>query len=406
MSSCKSIASIPLPADDCDRLHSIHAALSSLGAVAASFDATMDSLSSTSARQRKRVEELELRTVRLREALRRLDDMVSESSREAKECSSKKEKLQSSHSSSLDGRSRYIKIHCPSTYEEALRGVENTLSDIRTTISTRDTVRSSANDAIRQVLTKDMNSDDGLAIPSDAWLDHASSGLDVERAVEHTNEMRSIPLISGDNNNDVRVSRGESNYQRILKTLALNASNKIDGLDRLHETRNSNKGGGGGDDEQTVYTTTSQTSYMSMTSSGTRMTAGQRRRWHKQQQQQQQQQQMQMMMMKGTSSTMLAPHIEETNVTTSFVAGRQQSQLCSQPYLCEVFHDSYGIGLTPPRGLVDCPGYSSMRTREGGTEFYTPVNHITDLHVFNTARDCYGGAAAVTVTKKDDVSGI
>jgi hypothetical protein len=223
--------------------------------------------------------------------------------------------------------------------------------------------------------------------------------------------MRSIPLISGENNDVRGGSKGESNYQRILETLALNASNKIDGLDRLHDTRNSSKGGGGGgDDEQTIHTTTSQTSYMSMTSSGTRMTSGQRRRWHKQQQQQQQQQQMQMMMMQGTSSTMLAPHIEETTnvVATSFVTGRQQSHICSQPYLCEVFHDTYGIGSTPPRGLVNCPGYSSMWTRESGTEFYTPVCHITELHVFNTARDCYGGAAAaaVTITKKDDGSGI
>jgi hypothetical protein len=107
--------------------------------------------------------------------------------------------------------------------------------------------------------------------------------------------------------------------------------------------------------------------------------------------------------MQGTT-TLLAPHVEETNVT--FVAGRQQSQMCSQPYLCEVFHDSHGIGSTPPRGLVDCPGYSSTRTREGGTEFYPPVSHITDLHVFNTARNSYGGAAAVPIPKKEDGSRI
>lgn len=397
------VESIASAADDYDHLHSIHAALSSLGAAAASFDATMDSLSITSARQRKRVENLELRTVRLREALRCLNDMVSESSSgEVKDSSDEEENLQSSKSSSIldDGKSRYMKLHCPSTYEEALRGMKNKLSDIRIVMSSRDSVRSAANDAIRQVLTKDMNSDDGLAIPSDAWLDHASSGFDVERAVEHTNEMRNIPLILGENN-DILGKGSESNYQRILETLALNALNKIDGLDRLDETRSSSKGGGGGDDEQTVHTTTSQTSHMSMASSGTRMTAGQRRRWHKQQQHQHQQQQMQMMM-QGTSS-LLAPHLEEANV--KFVAGRQQSHMCSQPYLCEVFHDSHGIGMAPPRGLVDCPGYSSTRT-QGGTEFYPPVSNITDLHVFNTARNSYGGAAVTITTKKEDWSGI
>ena len=56
--------------------------------------------------------------------------------------------------------------------------MENKLSDVRIRISARDSVCLLANDAIRQVLTKDLNSDDGLAVPSDAWLDHASSGFD------------------------------------------------------------------------------------------------------------------------------------------------------------------------------------------------------------------------------------
>jgi len=213
--------------------------------------------------------------------------------------------------------------------------------------------------------------------------------LGVGRALAATDEQRSVPLLLGED-----VGKGEAEYQRILDAMVINASMKQDGFDRLESLEE--PGGGGRGDDESVYSITSQMSTISVASS-TRMTAGQRRRWHKQQQ-------MQSMKAAGRSKSqmnpamMLSPHPEipssssqVTGMTAmSTVAGRQQSLVGSHPYLCEVFHDSYGIGPEPARGLVDCSGFSSRCSREGGTEFYPPSSHVTDLLVFNTTRSSYG----------------
>ncbi len=71
---------IPLPADDYDRIHSTHAALSSLHAAATSFDAAMDSLVQTVDQQHRRVHLLEMRAQRCREWIDKLNDRVESKS--------------------------------------------------------------------------------------------------------------------------------------------------------------------------------------------------------------------------------------------------------------------------------------------------------------------------------------
>ncbi|KAL3786621.1 hypothetical protein ACHAW5_007751 [Stephanodiscus triporus] len=396
--TCTSIVPIPLPADDTDRHHSLHAALSSLGAATASFDAAMDALSANAARHRRRIADLKMRTERFREALRRLDDVAAAGG--ASGCGG-----ESTDGGGGGGGCRRLLLRCPGTYEGALLGlllrdVEGGLSEVRgmtttttTSSSARDAARRAADDAVRRALSADASADDGMAVPSDAWLDRASTGL--EGALELANDMRGVPLVSGE---DVRGG-GEADYRRALEALVLNASS-ASSSSAANNNALEGRARGAGDDES-VYTTTSQmSSSMSVASGGTRMTAGQRRRWHKQQ-----------MSMKASSTshmmpTALSPHIEiPSRQTNTSAPGRQQSHVGSQPYLCEVFHDSYGIGMEPPRGLVECPGFSPRGTREGGTEFYPPSSHVTDLHVFNTARNSYGpttmtggGAAAQSIS--------
>jgi len=383
------ITPIPLPADDCDRCHSMHAALSSLGAATASFDAAMDSLSATTARYRRRVTDLERRMTKFQELLRRLDNVAARKNIQMKE-------------GGLDDK--VCMLFCPASYEDALKGMETELEKVRHeldsanpnegavrlgTMSSRDLVRSAADDAVQKSLRSDVQRDNGEAVPSDAWLDHASMGLGVGRALEMTNEQRSVPLLLGDDNR-----KGETDYQIILDRLVQNAanasSNKRDGgFDRLESLEGypPGRGGGGDGDDESVYSVASQMSAISVASS-TRMTAGQRRRWHKQQQ-------MQIggrATSKASSMQMnpVLPSHPEESPQTSAVAGRQQSNTASQPYLCEVFHDSFGIGLEPPKGLVDCSGFSGRRSREGGSEFYPPSSHVTDMLVFNTTRNSYG----------------
>ena len=275
-------------------------------------------------------------------------------------------------------------VYHPASYEDALKGMESDLANIKEgldtnyyqdveKVSSRNAVRSAANAAVQKALLHDVQMDNGLAVPSDAWLDHASAGLGVRSALEAMAEQRSAPLLLGARG----IQRGEGNYQRILDTLVLKAENKREGIDRLEYLEGSGSGGGGRDDES-VYSVTSQMSAISVASS-TRMTAGQRRR-HKQQQ-------MMHSPKKGKSKEsqmhpVLSPHPETSSQVQSAIAGRQQSLLGSQPHLCEIFHDTYGIGSEPHRGLVDCDGYSGR----------PPSKSITDLMVFNTARSSYGVA--------------
>lgn len=317
-----------------------------------------------------------------------------------RECLRRLDEIASSKMKYGDLDDRVCMVYCPSSYESALEGMELELSKVHeeldsnlqekkkiatsSKISTSNLARSAADAAVQKALSRDVQMDDGQAVPSDAWLDHASMGLGVGKALEVTVEQRLMPMILAENR-----SKGEMDYHRILDTLLLNADESLntgEGLDRLERLEGAPAGGGvGRGDDESVYSVTSQ---ISVTSS-TRMTAGQRRRWQKQQKKTKTSQpQMQ---------PMLSPHPEATSNTVSAVAGRQQSFMGSPSYLCEVFHDSYGIGSQPAKGLIECSGYSAKRTSEGGTHFYPPSSHIPDLLVFNTTRKSYGIAEAASM---------
>ena len=263
-------------------------------------------------------------------------------------------------------------VFSPNSYESAIEGMESELAMIRDEISTSTLVRSAANDAVMKSVQKDMIDDDGQALPSDSWLDQMDNG--VVEALKQSNDQRSIPMLLGNDS----VSNGEADYQYVLDKL-LNSSG----------TSTASYLGSGviqkGD--ESVYSVTSQLSAISVTSNSTRMTAGQRKR-HKQQQQMQN-------TTKSSSTTqmsmqpLLSPHLEEEQTSTT-ITGRQQAIAGSSPYLCDNLHDSYGIGTEPPKGLIDCSGFSARGTREGGTSFNPPSSHVTDLYVFNTAKKSHG----------------
>ena len=354
---CSSITPIILPADDTDRMHSMHAALSSLDAMTSSFDASMDSILQTTSNHRQRVKDLECRIAEFRELLSRLDDLA---------------KTKMNEGETVDDK--ICMVFSPNSYESALEGMESELAMIRDEISTSTLCRSAANDAVMKSMQKDIENDDGLALPSDSWLDQMDNG--VVEALKQSNDQRTIPMLSG---GDDSVRKGEEDYQYELDKL-LNSS------DKSIATRLGSSGIQKGDDES-IYSVTSQLSAISVTSNSTRMTAGQRKR-HKLQQQ--------MQNTAKTSSTTqmsmqptLSPHLEEEQTSTT-IAGRQQAIAGSSTYLCDNLHDSYGIGIEPSTGLIDCSGFSARGTREGGTSFYPPSSHISDLYVFNTAKKSHG----------------
>jgi hypothetical protein len=197
----------------------------------------------------------------------------------------------------------------------------------------------------------------------------------------------------------------EKEYGAILDSLAFSSSTSM----------NSPAGVLGSKDDESVHSTTSKMSALTMTSTAMstsgRLTAGQRRRWH------QQQQQMRNIKAGVAAAATVAQSTEksddaisklndETNAANSNTSseampstpakstsknsyanisamkGRQQSLSGSNPYLCEVLHDSYGIGTSFKRGLVDCSGFSD-RDREA-------LTCIQDLTIFNTTRESHG----------------
>lgn len=195
-------------------------------------------------------------------------------------------------------------------------------------------------------------------------------------------------------------------------------------------------GGIGGDDDVSVQSMTSRVSALSVASAGVgggshgappsssgRTTAAQRRRWQQQQKQLRRRQE-------GTSTSDAAttgstgggssgsgsggsapppPSVpfrapSSSNSSAAFSSPsppsssrRQQPYTGSQPYLCEVLHDSYGTGAAPPRGLSDCHGFSASaggifggRMEGACADFFPPASTAGDLMVFNTSRPAYG----------------
>ncbi|KAK1748884.1 hypothetical protein QTG54_000823 [Skeletonema marinoi] len=180
---------IPLPADDYDRIHSTHAALSSLSAAATSFDAAMDSLVQTANQQHRRVHLLEKRAQRCREWISKLNHLVESKS----------------NNGDNDVDDAICTVFSPGTYEEALEGIQMKIDEVKGDLSTQktssssisasDATRTASNAAVKQALIRDANTDDGEAVPSDLWLDLASVGVNVGRSIKATDTQRHVPLL-------------------------------------------------------------------------------------------------------------------------------------------------------------------------------------------------------------------
>lgn len=400
---------IPLPADDYDRIHSTHAALSSLHAAATSFDAAMDALEQTADQQQRRVQNLEKRAQRCRQWISKLNDLV-----ESKSSSANK-------GEGYNVDDAILTVFSPGAYEEALQGIQMKIEEVKGDLSTQktsssstsasDATRTAANDAVKQALIRDANTDDGEAVPSDLWLDVASADGNLGRSVKATNMQRHVPLLLGAlNSSSSSNCMEEKEYGAILDSLAL-SSNSMNSAAMSNARLGYSHTPG---DDESVHSTTSKMSALTMTSTAMstsgRLTAGQRRRWHQQQQQ--------MRNIKAgvatkqpsdksesqsgseavgnsssdatTSSQIKSPPNTHNYLSNISTRGRQQAVSGSQPYLCEVLHDSFGIGTEPKNGLVDCNGFSGRGNREGGTEFNPPLSSIDDLTIFNTTRESYG----------------
>ncbi|KAL7513755.1 hypothetical protein ACHAXN_011044 [Cyclotella atomus] len=379
----ESTTPIPLPSDDYDRPHTTTALLASLRCTTSSFDAVMDSLHSSVSHRVQRVVLLEKRVARAHALISKLETMYENNDK---------------------GLIGVCRIEYPSDYKEALKGIEHDLNKVKTSqLSALNAAKSAADSAIRSALKRDATMDDGEAIPSDAWLDQASMGIGgLAHSLEVAEAQRRVPLLYGsligEHAMEGRGNRcmDEMEYRGILDSMAKsNAETKVRIPESLADLAHSHTDG----DDESVHSASSKMSALSMSSSSGRMTAIQRRKWHEQQQQLRNIKAGGVVVPEGeeeggisanNAANRSKPTFKPATNSSSYMAGRQQAISGSHPYLCEVLHDSYGIGSDPPKGLVDCSGFSSRRTREAGTEFYPPPSSVGDLNVFNTSRDSYG----------------
>lgn len=365
---------IPLPSDDYDRAHMTTALLASLRCTASAFDAVMDSLQSTTAQQAERVKLLENRVERAHAMIAKLEKMYEKK-----------------------GVDEVCRVEHPADYRDALRGIAQDLDELKNVPpidSAVNAARAAANSAIHAALRRDANMDDGEAIPSDAWLDQASMGIGgLAHSLEVAEAQRRVPLLYGSLIGENATGGSgrcmdEMEYRGILDEMAKSES-KGSMPGSLADLAHSQQ------DDESVHSATSKMSALSMASgmsSSGRMTAVQRRRWHEQQQHLRNIKAGGAVVLEGNEDDAVSAHRSKAKAANNScsISGRRQAISGSYPYLCEVLHDSYGIGSDPPKGLVDCSGFSSRRTREGGTEFYPPPSSAADLVVFNTSRDSYG----------------
>ena len=102
------MTTVPLASDDYDRPHTTTALLASLHCTTYSFDAVMDSLLSTTSQQAERVRSLEKRVERARALIAKLERMHDKK-----------------------GISNLCRMESPADYKDALRGIENGMTELK-----------------------------------------------------------------------------------------------------------------------------------------------------------------------------------------------------------------------------------------------------------------------------------
>ena len=342
-----SVITIPAPTDNYDHPHSILATVTSLRCLSNSFDATMDSLLESIEKQFRRLESLEGRVHRCRE-------LTARAGEEGKE----------------------LRVTLPSSYERAISGpaINEVNRGGRTSSSSRASsahgngeeeitavaaARKASDSAIRRALRRDGELDDGLARPSDLWLEAPTPGFDEASACRSALRMHAVP--------DLRRARlrDELDYYRDVLEGGGKGSMKESGSSgALGGGEGLGDGSSGGSDDIGSVRTGVSLSSHALSVIGGGVTASDRRR----------QRRVNRELARRRRNHLDGGVIGAPSASDDFASGasssRQQAASGSLPYLCELLHDAYGVGEAPPTG-------------EDGTVF-PEMRFINEAVVFNT----------------------
>jgi len=369
---------IPAPTDSYDHENSTKANMTSIRAMIAVFDASMDSLHAT-----------------IDHHIDRLDDI----SKRASDCQKQWKSLCDESGGDKDHNSNsVITITCPSAYEDVIDESKDLQSDLLSALSK---AREGANSAIRAVLREEALAMETTAKPSDVWLDRASA-FDERIACQNALQMNTVPPLTVGSDNSVKTtststctssstcSNGkmtvfgeEAKYYKDgavrEKIMEGPSSSQLEPPKKRDTTPDT--GSGSGDDDMSVMNQsvmseqtgrgTLYTNY-SMLSQGT---ASHRRRQRKL-----------TAALSRKNANGLAEKTGRSDVGTT--SSRQHMMTGSLPYVCEMLHDTHRLGLD---GHV-----------------FPPVEDVCDLFIYGTsemAYDLHGSSSHSHKAVAADLSG-
>ncbi len=396
---------IPAPTDSYDHENCTQANLTSIRALIAAFDASMDSLHESIQGEIKRIDEI---TSRAKRCELQWDEMRNEHKHEH-ECSRDgntkgleldSSKLESTFEDSI------VQICLPSTYEEIFNHKTNqSLDHEHGYESAIAKARDQANAAIKSILREDAMTFESNAKPSDAWLDRGV-GFDQKSACDASRKMLSVPpLLIGAHNSihDVSVRGNVHGNANVSTSTSASASAKVvreeieyykNGMNQLQSRKSTatlaasdvSRIGAGADDEVSLMNqsyTSGQTGFGTLYSTYSEGTASHRRRQRKLASAMRRKKQMEGMsgggIGEGVSGVGTGGGIEINSGNLGFGGGvgkslqssRQHLMSGSLPYVCEMIHDTHYLGSVHSKNV------------------FPEVENVCDLFIYGTGEMAY-----------------
>jgi len=258
-------------------------------------------------------------------------------------------------------------------------------------LSPLDRARRASNKAVMKVLQEDWQTDDGFASPSDLWLDRGS-GFDESNLCRSAEQVHTVPslrynikmdeleistledysekasLRHSNHNHDydtVTATSANTNIEEVgdgLENNSLHSTTVVKDVDVFEQFQNatfssaSSAWNAGAEESNIMDLHEDDTSIITSSTIFTN-TASQPAR-------------------KNTSPypyNTTSQQFKVQDVESS--APRLHAATGSQPFLCELLHDSYGVGNEPPR---NDPG-----------SYFSAVNTVGELLYFNSDQECY-----------------
>jgi len=352
---------IPVPSDGTDAPHSAISTITALRCVAESFDAVMGSLQESIDRESERLDQLSERSERCRDTLRR-------------------QRATDTHNGA-EGKPLVVRL--PREYQRAVSGVrvaptaaveeeEEAVAASTGYKSAIAAARDASNEAVRRVLRRDYELDDGEARMSDLWLDRPRA-FDVGAACRSALRSHAVPSLG----HQRPQPDGMQYYKGALEgggggsqsgAMGRSASSTMGGL---AASGGSSASPSEWDGAASVRTGVSLSTRATNAAAGA--TASDRRR----------QRQLQSLARKksaGTTGSGAGGAGGEDQGGGASI-NRQEALTGSRPYLCEILHDAYGAG-------------------DGGAGTIFPAPRaVSELRIFNSGQPAYGKSYSVTASQ-------